>query len=436
MDSYIVENGLRRVRPYYFEFRTTFKPRWAAKTAAQVLTSELGQNESVVSAGIDRGSIYVQKNTGKASGPLVLRHSSVKTHILRPHDVIFNLQHMHEKSVLWEGKNVGGGGFCGSDIQKSRLEGKGVCVLFKNSEYLVVSKPGGVPTHPSGIYRKNTMSEIVQSELDGKVWPCHRLDKGTLGVLVLARNTGACSRMMGILREKDDLTKKHYVARVKGRFPDGISTYTCPVFTVNSSGNGYINVPNASRVSARSTTEFDILRYLPMLNESIVRCRPVSGKMHQIRVHLRNLGFPISNDPLFSPETAVNREKNRIEQELYERIFADWPCLRSAEPGPFSPSSVEMADVPDHIDVSSYVVENMRERISRMAELRLSTVYETEKCTDCGRDVHTGVPDSGLFLHAYRLEHDGEFSFSFHTELPAWCEWEEEETETQERSIT
>ncbi|SGZ49028.1 CIC11C00000000491 [Sungouiella intermedia] len=432
--KYVVEKGLRGVKPYYFEYKTPFKPRWANMTAKQVLCKELGQVDSVVDQSIDRGHIYITKNNGKTGGPVAIKFDMAKTHKLQPHDIIYNIQHMHEPSVIWE-TNSGNGdldeeagslrlrvtGRFHAEVQNARMLKSGLCILFENEDVVVVSKPGGVATHPSGIYRLNTLTEIVRQELGQKVWPCHRLDKATLGVLVMAKTKGVCKKIMETIKDKEESIEKHYVARVKGKFHENYR-YCCPVFTVNSASKGYINVPNAKQVSTGSTTIFQKVKYLAETDESIVKCQPISGKMHQIRVHLRNLGFPISNDPLYNPKTEVNRRKNGIEMKIYNKIFTRWPSLRYGN----------IEQVPLTIDVSSFILEEIRLDIDGLADLRKEferqqetqtlTTGTSSLCNECGRQIFNNDPEEGIFLHSLRLKSLGDMNFDFATGYPKWCE--------------
>lgn len=440
MDSmYIVEKGIRSVKPYYFEYKTPFKARWANLTVKQVLCKELGQVESVVDQSIDRGHIYVTKNNGKAGGPVAVEHEHVKSHLLRLHDIICNKQHMHEPSVVWDQKfgleigglgngDLGNGGLGNGDLgienlgtgrygdnkQTLKTLESGLCILFENDHLMVVSKPGGVATHPGGIYRLNTLTEIVKHEMGYEVWPCHRLDKATLGVLVLAKSKEICKKMMEIMKAKEETTEKLYVARVKGEFPFSHALhYSCPVFTINSANDGYVNVANSSQVSTESTTIFEKVGYFPESDESIVKCQPISGKMHQIRVHLRNLGYPICNDPLYNPVTEANTKKNEIEVKIYEKIFSRWPSLRSGH----------NHLVPARIDVSSMILEQIRLEISQMAEMRKAIEEEAKMtlCEECGRQIYDSQPDLGIYLHALRLRHQGDTDFEFATNYPKWA---------------
>lgn len=424
MDVYVLEGGLRRVSPYFYEYKTPFRPRWANLTVKQVLCTELGQLPTAVDSGLARAKIWVTANNGKSGGPALVHNAAL--HLLQPHDIIYNLQHMHEPALSWleENNRIHGKGKVNGEDQEGRFV-RGVLLLFESSEFLVVSKPRGTPMHPLGIYRRNTLCEILKHEFQCNLWPCHRLDKPTLGVVVFGKTKKTALEIMRLLAEKGANTRKTYVARVRGEFPMGKFHYKCPVFTLNGSG-GYINVPNVKHVSADSTTAFERMEYFPDSDESIVQCQPISGKMHQIRVHLRNVGFPICNDPLYAPASAINERKNGIERKLYGKIFEMWGEFGKMRPeikndGKFSDLNIEL---PSTIDVLALLSEDIRDEISQLAAMR----EENEKtgkcdiCPECERQIFPDHPDKGIYLHALKMSHKSDqLLFSFETDLPQWC---------------
>lgn len=411
--TYLLENNLRRVSPYYFEYKTPYKQRWHLLSVKEILTRELGQSPDVVDHAIEMGHIYVTCNNGKAEGSSVLRFAEARLRLLKPHDIIHNLQHMHEPPVwceprallnhlksFWKEK---------ADSQTARLVGSSV-VLFENDHLIVVDKPPGVPTHPSGIYRYNSMTEVLHHDLGYPVWPCHRLDKGTLGVLVLAKTKSACKAFQALLQSEKQSMEKWYVARVNGDFPHEFCTYASPVFSINTAGTGYLNA-NAEAIAAGPVTHFRRLLYSPKNNQSIVLCRPITGKMHQIRIHLRNMGYPIANDPIYNLAGGPNAEKSKVETDIYGALLSKWNCfgLNKAEP------------LPETVDVSPILAE-MRSRIDYLSTLRrkadISKVVST--CSECLRPIHQDNPDGGIYLHAWKMSYNGEIPFYFQTSYPSW----------------
>lgn len=420
MGPYIVENNLRRVKPYYFEYKTAYKQRWHHQSVKDILTRELGQSADVVDHGIDVGHIYVTSNNGRAGVPRELRHSAARTRLLQPHDMIHNLQHMHEPAVWYEAPllphieaDPASDRFCGGKydgvVQSGRIVSSSV-VLFENDELVVVNKPAGVPTHPSGTHRYNSVTEILHHELGVPLWPCHRLDKGTLGVLVLAKTKPACKTFQALIQTKKEWMEKWYIARVTGNFAYETCTYTGPVFSINTAGSGYLNT-NAEAVPGQSTTHFRRLLYSETLDESIVLCRPISGKMHQIRIHLRNMGFPIANDRLYNLADGHNAEKGKVEKDLYAALLSEMPCFGIDKPGPF----------PETVDVTPLLAE-LKCRISQLSVMRKTHDYmkAMSSCSECLRPLHQLFPDRGIYLHAWKMSYAGGPSFSFQTMYPPW----------------
>lgn len=423
---YVLENGLRKVVPYYFEYRTTFKQRWLGRTAPHVLCSELGQRPDAVSRGVQNGTIYVTTNNGRAVASETIAGERVHAHGLQPHDVVHNRQHVHEPPVV----------------------GDAIEVVHENTSVLVVNKPGGVATHPGGTYRYNTLSEIVRHDRGTEVWPVHRLDKATLGIVVLAKTKPACRQYMELFLQKNVL-EKWYVARVAGDFPYAECSYTCPVFSVNSSG-GYVNCKSAGP----ATTVFRKARYLPDLDHSVVWCRPISGRMHQIRIHLRNLGHPIANDPYYGGGSAVEQLKEQIELELYVQVFAMHPEYgRAIETGPDSQADTDTqtdtetlkdtetrsvtrsvtqcaseqvgpggptVPAPPTVHLPSLILPEIASQLAHLASLRATeTTLNPNRCTECGQPEYATTLDHGIWLHAYSLRHTGHFAYE--TPLPLWA---------------
>ncbi|KAF8001530.1 hypothetical protein HF325_004031 [Metschnikowia pulcherrima] len=304
----------------------------------------------------------------------------------------------------------------------------GILVLYESDTLVIISKPGGIPTHPGGIYRYNSMSEIIAHDLACSVWPCHRLDKSTLGVMVFAKNKTTSSEFMALFQQKNDV-EKWYVARVRGKFPYEACMYTCPLFTINTT-NGYINVSNQLKTPTNSCTEFYQISYSAVHDYSIVLCRPVTGRMHQIRIHLRNLGHPIENDKLYNGKESLNRIKNEIELQVYSRIWDMFPAFArpkvlaealSSEPnldsGPTFGTAREAAgpdahsektQYPSTISLAEFMTPQIEKSMNELSALRSKRDAKTISgtCDECNRPLYNTdlEPDLGIWLHALALK--------------------------------
>jgi tRNA pseudouridine synthase 9 len=93
-------------------------------------------------------------------------------------------------------------------------------VVYEDDDIIAISKPAGVPVHPTGRYNYNSVTEIMKHERgpDFVPMPCNRLDRLTSGLMFIAKTRDAADRFMKQLKERS--IRKQYVARVKGEFPE------------------------------------------------------------------------------------------------------------------------------------------------------------------------------------------------------------------------
>ena len=245
-------------------------------------------------------------------------------------------------------------------------------VIHEADEMIVIDKPAGVPVHPAGRYNYNSVVEIMKAErhFAFKPLPCNRLDRLTSGVMFI----GKTSREAEVISEKlrGRTVRKEYVARVKGRFPDGEGWDGDPMH------GGIVNCEeailqispivglNRARASGKSAkTLFRRLAYYPHPSQqstpsdlntlltnghqaaqpapaifgaetkgySIVHCLPLTGRTHQLRVHLQFLGHPITNDPIYSNRAVFgpNLAKNEATGENDEEIIAKLKMVGKTE---------------------------------------------------------------------------------------------------------
>lgn len=406
---YTFENNLRKVVPYYQTYKTHVKSRWEGRTIPDVFVNELGHVHDALQKDILNQRITIEENHGKRAPSSVISGTILNNRRLVKHDVIHNTKHMHEPSVIIDNSVP-------SNCQQSQLN-----VVHHDNDYLVVNKPSGIPTHPTGNYRYNSVSEILKHDFNlRQIWTCHRLDKVTSGILIFALNAQKGKEMQYIIEHKGARTTKSYVARVLGRFPAGDVAVRAPVFLVNPNG-GYF-MPTNLQCATDSTTKFQLLRYCQELDQSVVKCTPISGKMHQIRIHLRNLGFPIVNDFVYNNRgelSEINRLKNEIEMKVYERIDSAGTGADSAGTG-----ATATVDLSPHI----HSLNPLLTKIKHLAAQRIIN-YRTDKlCHECGAQLFPEERDqnhSFIWLHAYKYEYNGDGEgFNFETPLPSWCNFD------------
>jgi len=168
-------------------------------------------------------------------------------------------------------------------------------VVVENEEWMIVYKPSPMPMHQGGRYYKNTLSYILSEMGYSETNIVHRLDAVTSGLVLLAKNREMANR----LQRAFSVNKVHkwYYAIVKG-VPESTSiTVDLPIRRkqgfVFECGSNLENSKPAKTVIELCQTDQEI---------SLVKCTPISGRTHQIRLHLREAGIPILDDPIYGPD--------------------------------------------------------------------------------------------------------------------------------------
>lgn len=294
-------------------------------------------------------------------------------------------------------------------------------IVHEDEDLIVINKPAGVPVHPSGRYNYNSVVEIMRAERGHgfNPMPCNRLDRLTSGIMFIAKHRKAA----------DDLTvqimartvRKEYVARVKGEFPDGDVVCEQPILQISPKLG--LNRVRADGKEARTvfkklayypapaTAGSDISTNGPTIDPtrqpaegySIVRCRPLTGRTHQLRVHLQFLGHPIANDPIYCNQRVFGLNLGRGETSSAND---DDIMSRLARMG-----KDEVAEAVAYHD------EMVDDYNKRKAE-KLTGL----KCDVCQTPLYSdpGVHELGIYLHSRKYA-DGEGRWAYETDLPKWA---------------
>ncbi|XP_052563756.1 pseudouridylate synthase RPUSD2-like isoform X1 [Culex pipiens pallens] len=260
--SYYIENGLRKVYPYYFTFTTFTKGRWVGEKILDVFAREF------------RAHPAEEYERCIKAGTLTVNYEKVPTdYRLKHNDLLANIVHRHEVPVT----------------------SQPITIVHMDDDIVVVNKPASIPVHPCGRYRHNTVVFILAKEYNLKnLRTIHRLDRLTSGLLLFGRSPKKARQMEHQIRNRQ--VQKEYICRVEGEFPDGIIECKEPIEVVSYK----IGVCKVSPKGKECTTTFQKLGYNG--SSSVVLCKPLTGRMHQIRVHLQYLGYPVVNDPLYNHE--------------------------------------------------------------------------------------------------------------------------------------
>jgi 23S rRNA pseudouridine955/2504/2580 synthase len=167
-------------------------------------------------------------------------------------------------------------------------------IIFENDNYLIINKPPFISSLPERTGDKSQSILKMAKEHYDDVQLCHRLDKETSGALVLAKNSEAY-RNVALQFEHREI-KKEYHAVVNGVHDfESISVFL-PISPLKDKTAVKIDRTNGKIAETIFFTE------KVYHNHSLLRCFPITGRMHQIRVHLMCLNAPIVCDPTYKGE--------------------------------------------------------------------------------------------------------------------------------------
>ncbi|HTH55447.1 MAG TPA: RluA family pseudouridine synthase [Cyclobacteriaceae bacterium] len=161
-------------------------------------------------------------------------------------------------------------------------------VLFEDQDYLLINKPPFISTLEDRNESTTILSLAREVEPDPQV--CHRLDKDTSGVLAIAKNPAAY-RHLSMQFENREVTKTYHAVA------DGVHHFEnklvdAPIVKLNN-GTVRINKQEGKDAQTYFTTE------QAFKNHTLIRCNPVTGRMHQIRIHLALLRASITGDETY-----------------------------------------------------------------------------------------------------------------------------------------
>jgi len=412
---YYLEDGLRKVLPYHYTYNTYCKERWRGRELLDIFATEFRDRpvEYYVSYPLDdilsTSADTLQKDAIEHGKVVVNGQPVPSIHaIVKNGDIVSHTLHRHEPPVT----------------------AQPIGIVHEDNDMIVINKPAGVPVHPAGRYNYNSIVEIMRAER-GHQWnplPCNRLDRLTSGVMFIGKNAVAAEKLS--VQIQDRAVKKEYIARVIGEFPLGDIVCEQPIMQISPKLG--LNRARASGKDAR--TVFKRLAYYPPRRRngeaapvvedqrteqekerdsrkpwkakegySIVRCLPLTGRTHQLRVHLQYLGHPIANDPIycnqrvFGPSLAAGDASGDKDEDIISRL-----------------SRMGKSEVAEAL---AYHDEMMEEYNKTKAEKMTG-----ELCDVCDTPLYSdpGAHELGIYLHAkrYACESGG---WTYETGLPEWA---------------
>ncbi|MCL2012448.1 MAG: RluA family pseudouridine synthase [Cystobacterineae bacterium] len=191
--------------------------------------------------------------------------------------------------------------------------------LFEDEALLVLNKPPGLPVHPSARYFHNTVVGQLAKRYARSPSPAHRLDRETSGLLVCTKTLKAGQHMARAFASSS--VYKEYLAIAEGHPQKTRFNIEAPIAEGTASIRIAVRIAPEGRPAA---TQVEVLQRFIRQGAPfcLLKCRPLTGRQHQIRVHLKHEGFPLVGDKIYGPdEMYFDRfSKHCLEAEAMARL--------------------------------------------------------------------------------------------------------------------
>jgi 23S rRNA pseudouridine1911/1915/1917 synthase len=186
-------------------------------------------------------------------------------------------------------------------------------IIFENEDLMVVNKPAGMVVHPAARHESGTLVHAALAhapEMEGiggekRPGVVHRLDKDTSGIILLAKNDQAHRWLQDQFRLRK--TIKTYIALVDGKPPTPSGRIEAAVGRDNT--HRQLMAVTGIRKGREAVSEYRTLE--TFREHTLLEVHPLTGRTHQIRVHLKFIGCPVAGDKVYGhrhPTVELNRQ--------------------------------------------------------------------------------------------------------------------------------
>lgn len=195
-------------------------------------------------------------------------------------------------------------------------------ILYEDQDLIVINKAPGMVVHPTdhGAHVSGTLVNALLyhckdlSGVGGEKRPgiVHRLDKDTSGVIMVAKNDVAHRFLSKQIQDRT--VSKKYLTLLKGRLEPKEGSIEAPL--IKSSASGKRDVQISGKAKAKyALTHYKVLKYVG--DYSLVEVQIITGRTHQIRVHFKAIGHPVSGDAMYGdPQTNEKLKKAGLHRQF------------------------------------------------------------------------------------------------------------------------
>ncbi len=188
-------------------------------------------------------------------------------------------------------------------------------IIFEDDEIIVLNKPSGIASQGgTGITKHiDTLINIALPEYNNALRLTHRIDKETSGILVIAKNYDSALKITTMFKEKK--IRKTYLALVYGNFDDN-----------KKSGTIKLPISEFDENEDKGKTLKSAITDYKVLDEafgtlSYVKLSPLTGRRHQLRIHMRDTGHPIIGDFKYADNNAFSKLKDAFEIAIPRKLY-------------------------------------------------------------------------------------------------------------------
>ncbi len=177
-------------------------------------------------------------------------------------------------------------------------------IVYEDDYIVIVDKPRGLVVHPAVGHKNDTLVNalIKKCKLSSdEVRPgiVHRIDKDTSGLLIVAKDEIVHEKLVNMIKNKEVVRK--YIALVHGVINHDTGTIDAPIGR---------DITDRKKMAVTDINAKDAITHFRVLeklnNATLIECQLETGRTHQIRVHMKYIGYPIVNDPVYGHKKTIN----------------------------------------------------------------------------------------------------------------------------------